>query len=51
MIKHKGQVIQVGKVIQYFLEKEENERMKPKIVSDTIIRGIELYIKINTVFL
>ena len=39
----KGQVIQAGNAIQNFLEKEENERIKPRMVSDTVIRGIEPY--------
>ncbi len=39
----KGQVMRAGGAIQSFLEIEEKDRMAPKIISDTIIRGIEPY--------
>lgn len=39
----KGQVIQAGLAIQSFLNVQEEERLKPRIVSDQIIRAIEPY--------
>lgn len=39
----KGQVIQAGLAIQRFLNVQEEERLKPRIVSDQVIRAIEPY--------
>lgn len=41
--KDKGQTMQAGKAILSHLGVEEEQRMKPKIISDMIIRGVEPY--------
>ena len=39
----KGEVLSAGQAILDFLSLEESERIKPKVVSNTIIRAIEAY--------
>ncbi len=38
-----GEVLSAGKAILDFLELEESERVKPRVVSNTVIRAIEAY--------
>ncbi len=39
----KGEVMSAGDAILGFLEKQESDRKKPKVVSNTIIRAVEAY--------
>ena len=39
----KGQVMRAGQAILDFLEIEEHQRLKPKVVTDEVIRGVEPY--------
>jgi hypothetical protein len=39
----KGQVLAAGAAILEFLNAKEDDRIKPKVVSNTIIRSIEPY--------
>jgi len=38
-----GEVLSAGKAILDFLELEESQRVKPRVVSNTVIRAIEAY--------